>query len=80
MVFRRHPEELRDTRQLLEALGECRKEVLNAQHAVKPFCLTFRVLDVLKSTIDMAAWFFTGSTSHFHLMQMPDPRDTDPRS
>ena len=79
MVYRKLPDELPDKRPLLDAMGYCRDAANRASNQVKPFGLTHRTLSLLTGAIDTVAWFLTGSTSHFHSMGAPDPRDSDPR-
>ena len=63
----RRTEQLRDATGLLDAMGRCRKVVLDAQDSVKPFGVVFHGCGMVTAAIDALAYLVTGHPHHYSL-------------
>lgn len=61
----RRTEQLRDAPRLLEAMGRCRKAVLDAQDSVKPFGVVFHGCGMVTAAIDALAYLVTGQPHYY---------------
>ena len=60
MIYRRKPDDLPDTRPVLDAMGRCRKALLTESDKVRPFGLTYKALGTVMAAIDALATLLTG--------------------
>ena len=63
----RRTEQLRDTPGLLDAMGRCRRTVLDAQDTVKPFGVVFHGCGMVTSAIDALAYLITGHPHYYSI-------------
>ncbi len=60
MIYRCKPDDLHDTRPLLDAMGRCRKALLAESDKVRPFGVTFKAIHAVTTAIDAVATLLTG--------------------
>ena len=63
----RRTEQLRDVPGLLDAMGRCRKVVLDAQDSVKPFGVMFHGCGMVTAAIDALAYLVSGQPHYYSL-------------
>ena len=63
----RRTEQLRDIPGLLDAMGRCRKVVLDAQDSVKPFGVVFHGCGMVTAAIDALAYLISGQPHYYSL-------------
>ena len=78
----RRTEQLRNAPHLLDAMGRCRRTVLDAQDSVKPFGVVFHGCGMVTSAIDALAYLLTGRPHYYSVAGSvpPSPHRPDPTS
>ncbi len=66
MIYRKKPDALSDRRPVLDAMGRCRKALIDASSSVEPFGTTFRAISIVTTAIDGLAKFLTGDETYYH--------------